>query len=396
MPSKKIIKEFVLRPVTKLALLLILGIAIILVFVLSSGGSISKKDVAKIDGTTISKTTFNHWVTIAARAAQDPKAKPGIVPLPPNYIECIAAKKALAPKPVKGQPAPSDAQFKLQCVQQFTQLKDQVMTLLIRSQWIDLEASEQGIEISDAKVQTEFNKARQQAFPKSKQYAEFLKASGQTEADLLFRQRSQMLEQKITQKVQKVSTNVSSADISAYYKKNQDQFNQPATRDLKVIVTKTEAEANKAKAMLTSGASFSSVVKKYSTDDISKKAGGKLPSVKQGSQEDSLDQAIFSAKLNQIQGPVKTALGYYVFEVTKQTAKTSQSEAEIKKTSQIKQTVIADKAQRALAAFGKSYQERWKKLTECQVGYIVADCNNYKAPPSAPQAPQAPQAPPTG
>ena len=117
-----------------------------------------------------------------------------------------------------------------------------------------------------------------------------------------------MLEQKITAQVQKDSKTVSDADISAYYKKNQAQFTQPATRDLNVILTKTEAQANKAKAALEGGASFASVANQYSIDAASKKDGGKLPAVAQGSQEGAFDKAIFGAPLNKVVGPVKTSL----------------------------------------------------------------------------------------
>jgi len=376
---------------------LALGAAIISVFVFASCGGVSDSDVASVDGTTISKATFDRWVTVAASASQDPTAKGAGAPDPPNYVKCIAAKKAAAPEPVKGQPDPTDAEFKKQCADQFTQLKDQVMSFLIRSTWLQLQADEVGIDISDAKVKAEFDKARKQAFPTAKQYSDFLKSSGQTEPDLLFRQRSQMLEKLITEQVQKASKTATPEEISAYYKKNQAQFTQPATRDLNVILTKTEAQANKAKAALEGGASFASVANQYSTDATSKKAGGKLAAIAQGSQEGDFDKAIFSAPLNEVGGPVKTSLGYYVFEVTKETPKKVQTEAQAQKS--IDQIVVAEKAQKSLAAFGKSYQSRWKELTECQTGYIVADCNNYKAPktPAAvPGQPAAPTAPPSG
>ncbi|MDP4604166.1 MAG: peptidyl-prolyl cis-trans isomerase [Solirubrobacteraceae bacterium] len=376
---------------------LALAAAAISAVAFASCGGVSDSDVASIDGTTISKTTFDRWVTVAASASQDPAAKGAGAPDPPNYVKCIAAKKAAAPEPVKGQPDPTDAEFKKQCADQFTQLKDQVMTFLIRSTWLELQANEAGIEISDAKVKAEFDKARKQAFPTAKQYSDFLKSSGQTEADLLFRQRSQMLEKAITDQVQKASKTVTPDEISAYYKKNQAQFTQPATRDLNVILTKTEAEANKAKAALEGGESFASVANQYSIDSTSKKDGGKLPAVAQGSQEGAFDKAIFSAPLDKVAGPVKTSLGYYVFEVTKDTPKKIQTEAQAQKA--IKQIVISEKAQTSLAAFGKSYQTRWKELTDCQTGYIVADCNNYKAPktPAAtPGQPAAPTAPPSG
>jgi foldase protein PrsA len=373
------------------------GAAILSIFAFASCGGVSSSDVADIDGTTISKTTFNRWVAVAANSSQDPAAKAAGVPDPPNYTKCIAAKTKAAGRPVKGQPLPNPATYKTECDQQYTQLKDQVMTFLIRSEWLELQANEMGITVSDTKVKAEFLKARKQAFPEDKQYADFLKTSGQTEADLLYRQRSQMLEQKITAQAQKDSKTVSDADISAYYKKNQAQFTQPATRDLNVILTKTEAQANKAKAALEGGASFASVANQYSIDAASKKDGGKLPAVAQGSQEGAFDKAIFSAPLNKVVGPVKTSLGYYVFEVTKETPKKVQTEAQAAKA--IKPIVTSEKGQKALTNFGKIYQARWKEMTECQTGYIVADCNNYKKPKTTPTTStpqQTPTAPPAG
>ena len=368
----------------------------------SGCGGVPSGDVAKIDGNTISKDTFNRWVKVAAAssAAQDPTAKAAI-PDPPNYTNCIAAKRKDAPKPVKGQPEQTDAELKKQCADAYNTLKDQVMTFLIRSEWLELQANELGIEIPDSKIEAEFAKARKQAFPTNKAYAEFLKSSGQTEADLLFRQRSQLLEQRITEQVNKSSKNVSQDQIDAYYEKNKSQFVQPATRDLNVVLTKDKATAEKAKSALESGESWASVAKQYSIDPTSRKNGGKLPAVAQGSQETAFDKAIFSAPENKVEGPVKTSLGYYVFEVTKETPKKTQSLAQTQQS--IRQILISQNQQKALAAFGKAYQEKWRAKTDCQDGYVVADCKNYKAPkgsgqttaPTQQQAPQQ-QAPQSG
>jgi hypothetical protein len=51
-----------------------LGAAAISALAFASCGGVSDSDVASIDGTTISKTTFDRWVTVAASASQDPTA----------------------------------------------------------------------------------------------------------------------------------------------------------------------------------------------------------------------------------------------------------------------------------------------------------------------------------
>ena len=55
------------------------------------------------------------------------------------------------------------------------------------------------------------------------------------------------------------------------------------------------------------------VAKKYSIDDTSKAAGGKLPAQAKGTLDKELDDAVFSAKKNELVGPIKTQYGYYVF-----------------------------------------------------------------------------------
>ena len=72
---------------------LALAAAAISAVAFASCGGVSDSDVASIDGTTISKTTFDRWVTVAASASQDPAAKGAGAPDPPNYVKCIAAKR---------------------------------------------------------------------------------------------------------------------------------------------------------------------------------------------------------------------------------------------------------------------------------------------------------------
>ena len=144
------------------------------------GDSVPGSDVVKVDNTTIAKTTFAHWLAVSAKSQQQQAGATAVLPDAPDFTKCIAAAKAAAPTPVKGQPKPTDAQFKATCKQQYDQQRDQVMTFLIRSQWLEAEAAKQGIKVTDAEVKAAFDKARKQAFPKTADYVKFLKTSGQT------------------------------------------------------------------------------------------------------------------------------------------------------------------------------------------------------------------------
>jgi foldase protein PrsA len=319
----------------------------------------------------------------------------------------------------KGTKAPSDAQLKKQCKQQFTQLKGEVMQFLIQAQWVSQEAEAQDIKVSDAEIKRSLADQKKQAFPNEKAYQKFLKTSGMTEQDILFRVKLDSLQQKLTQKVTEKQAKVSDSDVQDYYDKNKKRFAQPERRDLRVVLTKTEAKAKQAKSALQKGDSWKAVSKKYSIDQASKAQGGKLPDVTKGQQERAFDKAIFAASKGKIQGPVKTQFGWYVFEVQKVTPASQQSLDQSKQT--IKNLLKSQNQQKALDKWIKDFRERYKDKTECADDFKTAECKNGPSektntgpasggapggapPPQAPQpgapggapqgAPQAPQGAP--
>jgi foldase protein PrsA len=370
----------------KLRILLALGAFFVLVAALSAcgGDNVPGNAVAKVGSDTISKTDFNHWLNIAAISSQgqqapgQPKPAKPQIPQPPDFTACIATKKKAAPKPAKGQPSPTDAQFKQQCQQEYQGLRDQVMQFLVSSEWINGEAKDQDVKITDAEVQKQFAQTKKQSFPKEKDFQTFLKNSGMTQADLLFRVRLDSLSTKLRTKITKGKDTVTDAQISAYYNKNKKRFAQPERRDLRLVLTKTKAKADQALAALKSGQDFTKVAKKYSVDQASKAQGGSLLGVAKGQQEKALDDAVFSAQKGQLKGPVKTQFGYYVFKVQKITKASQQTLEQSKAT--IKQLLASQGQQKALEKFVKDFRKKWKGKTNCRKGYVTQDCKNAPKP----------------
>jgi foldase protein PrsA len=342
------------------------------------GGGVPGNAVAEVDGTAIEKDTYEHWLNVAAKSA-GPDSK---VPVPPDFKDCIAQLKKTAAKPAEGQPKQTDADYKKQCQQQYDQLQEQVLGLLISFEWIEREAEDQGIKVTDAEVKKSFEEQKKQSFPKTADYEKFLKDSGQTNEDVMQRVRLDTLSQKIRDKVTKGKDKVTDQQIEDYYNKNKAQFAQPERRDLSIVLTKTEAKAKQAKAALESGESFKSVAKQYSIDDASKAQGGKLPAVAKGQQEKAFDDAIFKAKKGKLSGPVKTQFGWYVFRVDKVT-KASQQTLEQAKTT-IKQVLASQNQQKALDAFVKDFRKKWKEKTECRDEFATQDCKNAPKPTPTP------------
>jgi len=372
------------------------------------GNSVPAGAVATVGDSKITQDEFDKWLEIAVRGQSQQQGGAAAVPEPPDFDQCVAAKSK-TPVP-KGQKKPTDDQLKKQCKSEYDTLKKEVMQFLIQGEWVQQEAEKRGVKVKPAEIKKALEDQKKQVFPNDKQYQQFLKTSGMTEEDVLFRVRLNELQQRLTQKVTEDATKVSDQDISAYYDKNKKRFAQPERRDLRVVLTKTEAKANQAKKALDSGQPFKKVVKQYSIDEASKSQGGLLPAVSEGQQEKAFDTAIFSANKGKIQGPVKTQFGWYVFEVQKITPASQQTLEESKDT--IRNLLRSQRQQKALDEFVKQFREDYKDKTNCADDYRVVECKNApkdesetapasggnpggQAPqqPAQPTPPQSPQQP---
>ena len=354
-----------------------LGAVLFALVGLSACGGIPGDAVVSVDGNSITKSTFNHWMGVAAASsATTAGAKPAI-PVPPNYTACIASAKAAA-KPAKGQSPPTEAALKSQCAQQYKSLQQEVLGFLISSNWVIGEAKSLGVKISDKEVKKQFEKIKSQQFPKAAEFEKFLKTSGQSVSDLLLRVKLNLLSQKIQQKIVKQKSKVTQAQISKYYKENSKRFGTPEKRNLLIVLTKTEAQAKKAKQEIESGKSFASVAKSTSIDPASKSNGGQLPGVVKGQEEKALDAAVFSAKKSVLTGPIKTPFGYYVFEVQRIIPANQRTLKQAE--GSIKSQLTATQQQAALSNFVKEFKKKWTSKTDCRAGYVVSNCKQYKAP----------------
>ncbi len=346
----------------------LLGIAALAVA--ACGNEVPPGAVAKVGDSEITQDEFDKWLKTAVLGQA--QGAPTAVPDPPDFSKCVAAKKK-APAP-EGQDKPTASDLKKQCQQEYDQLKSEVMQFLIQAEWVEQEADQQGIEVSQKAVTKSLADQKKQAFPSEKAYEQFLKTSGMSEEDILFRVKLDQLQQKLTAKATEDSQKVSDTDIQEYYEKNKKRFAQPERRDLRVVLTKNEAQAEQAKKALESGDSWQQVVNKYSIDEASKAQQGRLPAVAEGQQEPALDDAVFASRKGKVEGPVKTQFGWYVYEVEKVTPASQQSLEQSKDT--IKNLLRSERQQKALDKFVKDFREEYKGQTDCAEDFRIPECKN--------------------
>ncbi|MDQ4072189.1 MAG: peptidyl-prolyl cis-trans isomerase [Actinomycetota bacterium] len=380
------------------ALIVPAALALLTLAATGCGQSVPAGAVANVDGEVIEKRDFDRWLNAAARSQQaQPGAAPGqvAVPDPPEFRKCAAAR--VRQPAGRGAAKLSEQQARDLCRQEYGLLRDQVMQFLISAQWIEAEAEERGIEASEREVDRMFEDQKRQSFPSDAEYRQFLQASGQSEADLKFRVRLDVLSNKVREEIVKGKANASNAEVRNFYNRNRGQFGQPERRDLSVVLTEKEADAKRARDAIEGGQSFARVAKRYSTDEASKDEGGKLTGVAKGQQEAALDRAVFAAKKGELVGPVRTQFGWYVFRVDKVTPGSQQPFEQARET--IRAQLRSQKEQDALTAFVREFQKEYKEKTNCARGYTVAHCKNGPKlqDPASPQGQGSPQggAPPT-
>ncbi|MDA0158711.1 peptidyl-prolyl cis-trans isomerase [Solirubrobacter ginsenosidimutans] len=283
--------------------------------------------------------------------------------------------------PAKGRHKVTDAQLATACKQDFARLRDQVMQTLISFEWISGEAAAQGITVTDAEVNQSFEEQKKQSFPKEADFQKFLERSGQTREDILRRVRLDLLSNKLRDKVIAGKDQISDQAIAQFYADHQALFAEPEKRALRVVLTKREADAKRARSALDRGTSWKAVANRYSIDPESKRAGGKVPAVAKGTLDRKLDKAVFSAVGHRLVGPIRTRSGYWIFTVTSVKPARQQPLAEV--TDVIKETLVSEAQQAALDAFVQDFTVRWRAKTECAKGYRTTDCRNGPTPTPA-------------
>jgi parvulin-like peptidyl-prolyl isomerase len=271
----------------------------------------------------------------------------------------------------------------------YEELKETALGEVLDAIWIQGQAEEMGISVTEKEIAKELDKLKKQAFKTEKEYKEFLKEAHFTTADVNERVTIQLLSTQIQEQVSATAIVPSSREIEDYYEAaKSSQYTTPESRDIRVIKNKDKAKVEEAKAALEnddSNKSWEKVAKKYSTD-TTKGNGGLQSSVTEeaGTLGEPLKAAIFAAPQGELEGPLKEGETYVVFEVMKITPEKVQSLDEAK--SQISAQLAEQTKQQEFAAFVRNYGNKWKSRTFCASDFLSERCNNFKGDGRPPEA----------
>jgi parvulin-like peptidyl-prolyl isomerase len=267
---------------------------------------------------------------------------------------------------------------------QYTQVRDSAISDLLLGRWIEGEAIDRGITVSQSQVADQLKQIIKTQFGNSqKQFQNFLSQSHFTQQDALERVRLQVISQDVQQQVlpQSNSATVPASTAKNYYEANITQFQQPETVDFRLVLNKSEAKVARAVKALQaddSPASWKKVATKYSTDPTTKSVGGLRQGVAKGQSEPALDKQVFSAPPQQIVGPFKGQSGFYAIEVEATHPASTQPFSKVQ--SQIQQQLGSLQQQQIVQNFQTNFLAKWTSQTFCASGYVIDRCANFKAP----------------
>jgi parvulin-like peptidyl-prolyl isomerase len=263
----------------------------------------------------------------------------------------------------------------------YEELKEGTLSTLLQAAWIEGQAAEMGITVSDEEVDKELKKLKKANFKTDAEFEKFIKESGFTSKDLDERVKLQILTEEIQNALKEEPPTPSESEIENYYEAAKaTQFTKPASADVRLILNKDEEKAQKALTALrkdNSGKSWSRVAKEFSDDPTTKENGGLQSGVTEGTLEEPLNAEIFNGPERELLGPLKTAQGYYVFEVQTVTPESTQDLKEVE--SQIKATLAGEAEQANFAAFVANFNSRWTSRSFCAPDYTVELCANFKS-----------------
>jgi parvulin-like peptidyl-prolyl isomerase len=267
---------------------------------------------------------------------------------------------------------------------EYESLKATVVKGLVEQKEWELEAEAMGIKVTDQEVETQLQQVREQnGLTDEQKYQAELAKLGVTDAQVREQVRLDVLSRKIYDAVTKKVT-VSDAEIQAEYEKNSTQYEQPASREVRHILVKNEALAQKLHDEIQSGADFAKLAKKYTQDEASKADGGKFTAFK-GRTVEPFDKFVFSAKTGDLSEPIKTEFGWHIIEVLSAVKPASTTPLDQVK-DQIKAPLLQTKQYAAIKAWMASLQTKYADDISYAPGYApAAGTNTGPAMPTSTQ-----------
>lgn len=163
---------------------------------------------------------------------------------------------------------------------------------------------------------------------------------------------------------------ITHAQIVTYYTTHKGQFVLPERRDVAVIQAFHKATADAARREIESGRSLLGVVERRNDEpDV----GGLKRGLTRRALRHAYEDNYFSARPHVLVGPLRAEI-YYLFEVTAVIPQRQQRIEEVQAV--IKRKLVTGTHRQLLRDPMRRLDERWRGKTRCRAAYVVAQCGS--------------------
>jgi foldase protein PrsA len=258
-------------------------------------------------------------------------------------------------------------QFPKQGTSEYQSLRTQAVAFLVQREEYAREADKLGVKITDAQIQKKIDEVRKQYFGgDQKKFEQGLKEQSYSIAALRQDARADLVNAGIYKDIT-ADVKVTDGEAQQYYDQNIDRYRVADSREVRHILVKTKAEADKLRGELENGADFAALAKQHSEDPGSKEQGGKL-TVSKGQTVEAFDKAAFSLDTNEISQPVKTQYGYHIIQPLSDVKKGSVTPF-TKARTEIKAQLLEQKKSDAVSAWVSKVEKAYKGKVQYATGY---------------------------
>jgi foldase protein PrsA len=249
---------------------------------------------------------------------------------------------------------------------EYQSIQQQILASLVQRVEVTQKAPGLGATVTDKQVEDQLKQLKKQYFGNSeKRYQTELKRQCVTDPEVRTDIRANLLSDAVFKKVT-AGIAVTDADAKDYYIANAPQYSQPQTREVRHILVKDKATADKLYAQLKGGADFATLAKKYSIDPGSKSQGGKL-TIQRGQTVPQFDKVAFELKTGELSKPVKSQFGWHIIQALKPaTPRKATPFAQVKEA--IKQQLLQQKRSAALTTWLAGVKKEYASKTSYATG----------------------------
>jgi peptidyl-prolyl cis-trans isomerase C len=204
----------------------------------------------------------------------------------------------------------------------YRQLMDQLVAMKLLSQ----ESIVRKITVPETEIESRLADVKK-PFPNEQAFTAALAERQMTLEKLKFEIRQQLQAMKLVDAEIRPTVNVTDAEVTDFYVKNPEKFQEPeAVRASHILIRtpdatdeaqkkKAKAEAQTVLAELKKGGDFAALAKQHSQDANSAVNGGDLGFVPRGQTVPVFEQAAFALKPGQLSGVVESPFGYHIIKV---------------------------------------------------------------------------------